>query len=270
MPPPPILLFFCLCALALMFASCDSSGGDGSDLADGTNTEQTTDTESGTSGDSSSDESNTGGGNEGDDSTDNTGGSGGQGGSEQESGDGDNNNNDDTTEVEQTSFPVSTEAVGLGGWNTWKTCTLTFTLTSEASVTIGVEGTLAWSSYCQLDDATLYLDNTSDNLLSNGDFESSTYDQSSDWTAPTDWDVSVGSNEKGWGDYGVETDSGNNYLNLSNYDDKEGNTSKNDLPATATQTVTLQPGSYTAIIKVAGKDEGNTSSSFAFTAYLAE
>ena len=152
-------------------------------------------------------------------------------------------------------------AIELYGSGSWVTKTIAFTLEEAATINIGVTGTLAWSSYCQLDNATLYSADNTTNLLSNGNFEDGTangyyYDN---------WDITVGNSESGWGKYEVVTESsGNKYLNLSNYDDTN-NSSKNDLPASATQTVELNAGSYTATIQVAGDNEGSTTSELTFS-----
>lgn len=57
---------------------------------------------------------------------------------------------------------LASSAVTLGGWDNWTTSTITFTLTEAATVTVGVTGTLADSSYCDLDNATLVLTSSGD------------------------------------------------------------------------------------------------------------
>lgn len=75
---------------------------------------------------------------------------------------------------------LDSSTLTLGGWDTWTTSTITFTLPEAATVTIGVTGTLADSSYCDLDNAELVLNTSSsgdptdpmnDIPLTNGDFE---------------------------------------------------------------------------------------------------
>ncbi len=50
---------------------------------------------------------------------------------------------------------LASSNIALDGWDAWKTAAITFTLESESQVTVGVTGTLADSSYCDLDNATL-------------------------------------------------------------------------------------------------------------------
>jgi hypothetical protein len=74
---------------------------------------------------------------------------------------------------------LASGSITIGGWDTWTATTITFTLEETADVTIGVTGTLADSSYCDLDDAVLMLTSSADEepaemveiTLPNGDFE---------------------------------------------------------------------------------------------------
>lgn len=50
---------------------------------------------------------------------------------------------------------LASSVISLNGWSQWDTCEIEFTLEKEASVTVGVTGTLANSSYCDLDHASL-------------------------------------------------------------------------------------------------------------------
>ena len=60
---------------------------------------------------------------------------------------------------------LASTAVALDGWSKWKTYTISFTLEAEATVTLGVTGTFADKSYCDIDDMALYL--PSANVASN-------------------------------------------------------------------------------------------------------
>lgn len=144
-------------------------------------------------------------------------------------------------------------------WDVWGDFNIEFTLDEDANVTVGVTGTLANGSYCDLDDIKLYSsDDENTNLISNGDFETNggSYEG---WTAS----VSSGDTD---GDCEATTDqwaSNNktNFLHLSNYDNGM------DMTATVTQTVELQAGSYKATIQVAGE---TGSSELVFFAEIAE
>ncbi len=59
---------------------------------------------------------------------------------------------------------LAEKAVPLNGWSEWTTTEVSFTLEEDASVTVGITGKLADSSYCDLDDASLV-------LVSDGDAE---------------------------------------------------------------------------------------------------
>ena len=92
--------------------------------------------------------------------------------------------------------------------------------------------------------------------VTNGDFETGDYEG---------WTVSIGDDASGWGTWDVETNSSSennktNYLNLYN---GKGTT----LNTTATQTLTLYAGSYTASIQVSGV---TGSSELVFSAAIAE
>lgn len=73
---------------------------------------------------------------------------------------------------------LSSIPLTLKGWSQWETASITFTLEESASVTVGVTGTLANSSYCDLDNALLIASQSSgsegqemtDISLPNGDF----------------------------------------------------------------------------------------------------
>lgn len=81
---------------------------------------------------------------------------------------------------------LSSIPLTLIGWSQWETASITFTLEESASVTVGVTGTLANSSYCDLDNALLIASQSSgsegqemtDISLPNGDFEEG---DSSNW-----------------------------------------------------------------------------------------
>lgn len=81
---------------------------------------------------------------------------------------------------------LSSIPLTLKGWSRWETASITFTLEESASVTVGVTGTLANSSYCDLDNALLIASQSSgsegqemtDISLPNGDFEEG---DSSNW-----------------------------------------------------------------------------------------
>ena len=81
---------------------------------------------------------------------------------------------------------LSSTPLTLEGWSQWDTASITFTLEGSESVTVGVTGTLADSSYCDLDNALLIASQSSgsdeqemtDISLPNGDFETG---DSSNW-----------------------------------------------------------------------------------------
>lgn len=81
---------------------------------------------------------------------------------------------------------LSSTPLTLNGWSQWATASITFTLTESTSVTVGVTGTLADSSYCDLDNALLIASQNTgsegqkmtDIDLPNGDFETG---DSSNW-----------------------------------------------------------------------------------------
>lgn len=90
---------------------------------------------------------------------------------------------------------LSSIPLTLIGWSQWKTASITFTLEESASVTVGVTGTLANTSYCDLDNALLIASQSSgsegqemtDISLPNGDFETG---DSSNWVLTGFSDVS--------------------------------------------------------------------------------
>lgn len=90
---------------------------------------------------------------------------------------------------------LSSIPLTLKGWSQWETASITFTLEESASVTVGVTGTLADSSYCDLDNALLIASQSSgsdeqemtDISLPNGDFETG---DSSNWVLTGFSDVS--------------------------------------------------------------------------------
>ena len=90
---------------------------------------------------------------------------------------------------------LSSTPLTLEGWSQWDTVSITFTLEESASVTVGVTGTLADSSYCDLDNALLIASQSSgsdeqemtDISLPNGDFETG---DSSNWVLTGFSDVS--------------------------------------------------------------------------------
>lgn len=90
---------------------------------------------------------------------------------------------------------LSSIPLTLIGWSQWETASITFTLEESASVTVGVTGTLANTSYCDLDNALLIASQSSgsegqemtDISLPNGDFETG---DSSNWVLTGFSDVS--------------------------------------------------------------------------------
>lgn len=123
---------------------------------------------------------------------------------------------------------LSSIPLTLIGWSQWETASITFTLEESASVTVGVTGTLANSSYCDLDNALLIASQSSgsegqemtDISLPNGDFETG---DSSNW-------VLTGFNQ-------VSTDTNSHTLNLWLSDSE-------DLSGSASYSVSLTAGKY--------------------------
>ncbi len=123
---------------------------------------------------------------------------------------------------------LSSTPLTLEGWSQWDTASITFTLEGSESVTVGVTGTLADSSYCDLDNALLIASQSSgsdeqemtDISLPNGDFETG---DSSNW-------VLTGFNQ-------VSTDTNSHTLNLWLSDSE-------DLSGSASYSVSLTAGKY--------------------------
>lgn len=127
---------------------------------------------------------------------------------------------------------LSSTPLTLEGWSQWDTVSITFTLEESASVTVGVTGTLADSSYCDLDNALLIASQSSgsdeqemtDISLPNGDFETG---DSSNWVLT------------GFSDVSSESAPNNSSNTLNLWLSNEG-----ALSGTASYSVSLTAGTY--------------------------
>ncbi len=127
---------------------------------------------------------------------------------------------------------LSSTPLTLEGWIQWDTVSITFTLEESASVTVGVTGTLADSSYCDLDNALLIASQSSgsdeqemtDISLPNGDFETG---DSSNWVLT------------GFSDVSSESAPNNSTNTLNLWLSNEG-----ALSGTASYSVSLTAGTY--------------------------
>lgn len=146
---------------------------------------------------------------------------------------------------------LSSIPLTLKGWSQWETASITFTLEESASVTVGVTGTLANSSYCDLDNALLIASQSSgsegqemtDISLPNGDFEEG---DSSNWVLT------------GFNQVTSIADASNNTsytLNLWLSDTE-------DLSGSASYSVSLTAGTYQFGFDLSGNDTINSGLSY--------